>query len=155
MSYRGLLTIALVLAVAYPGCGEEIRPGDTRSGALSQIAPPRVPGEIERALFAPDLVLAQGHTIALSADQRAEIAQLTISTQAALDAHDRELDSAIAVLAETLAASPIDEEAAITAARAVTVIEGDIKLVHLRMLVRVRNALTDEQRAQLSALVSE
>lgn len=140
----------LLVTLALVGCASE--PAPEGAPPPVTLTAPRVPGGIERALFTPELVVAHADAIALTPGQRTQIADLTVTTQASLSRLDGDLDVATAALARALEESPIDEEAALTAARAVLVVEDEIKLVHLRMLVQLRNALTDEQQARLAHL---
>jgi Spy/CpxP family protein refolding chaperone len=146
------LAILFLLLASVAGCAAaDVAPS---TPTPTPTTAPRVPGAIEHALFAPELALAHADAIALTPDQRTQIADLATTTQASLVQRDRELDTTTAALATALAASPIDEEAAVTASRAVIAVEDEIKLVHLRMLIQIRNALTAEQQAQLTALRS-
>ena len=114
--------------------------------------PVRVPGSIERALVPPHVVLAHDEELQLSSTQRSEITEHANTARARLSSSNAELDRTTEVLRLALAASPIDEEAAIQAARDVSAVEDDIKLEHLRMLVRVQNALTASQRESALSL---
>ncbi len=141
-------TIVLLVLGLLAGCASQQASSDPSAATIA----PAVPGGIEGALFSPELVLMRADAIALASEQRVQIVSAATTTQGLLDTLSARLDERTAALGRTLAASPIDEEAALAAAREVTDVESEIKLVHLRMLVQIRNVLTPEQQARLSTL---
>ncbi len=106
----------------------------------------RIPGSIEHALIQPHVLLAHSDALQLTSAQSTEILERTNTTRAQLMALDAELNRTSEALRVALVATPIDEEAAIQAAREVSAVEDEIKLAHLRMLIRVQNTLTPQQR---------
>ena len=55
-------------------------------------------------------------------------------------------------LARLLQASTVDEAAVLAQADKVMALEREVKRTHLALLVRIKNALTDAQKARLTAL---
>jgi Spy/CpxP family protein refolding chaperone len=135
---------ALMLCLA--GCGEVVSP---RYRAESVPAPaPRTPGSIEHTLVSPHIILEHADELQLADAERGTILVVTDTTRTQLASLNTDLDRTTEALRVLLAATPIDEGAAMDAARAVSAVEDEIKFTHLRMLIRVQNTLTAEQRAQ-------
>lgn len=136
---------ALMLCLA--GCAGVEDPGE--SAPIQRVATPRIPGSIEHTLTPPHVVIAHAQELQLTDAQRTGIIEVAETTRAQLASLDADLDRTTEALRVLLAATPIDEEAAIAAAREVSGVEDEIKFAHLRMLIRVQNTLSAEQRAQL------
>ncbi len=128
--------------------------GCARSAPTAGPGPTEVPAlpasdRIEDRLVAPDRVLARAEVIGLSDEEAARIADDLTRTKARWDELATRLESERAALIAVLDQPRIDEDAARRAAQAIVVTEGQLKVAHLELLVRTRNALTPEQRAAL------
>ncbi|MCC7539595.1 MAG: hypothetical protein IT379_25460 [Deltaproteobacteria bacterium] len=161
---RAAVPVVLVLA----GCA--MAPSETaprRATTHPQSAPattpaaddPRAapPATTERgapypSLYTAEAVMDHQSALALTPAQTSAIQQDLRASQAALLDLDWQLRGAEEQLRSTLAAEPIDEQRAARDAEAVARLEGSVKVAHLRLLVRIRNALTPTQRATLDAL---
>jgi Spy/CpxP family protein refolding chaperone len=132
--------------ICFAGCGRAENPAE--SSTAFHAPSPRVPGSIEHALTPPNVVIAHGEELQLTGAQRSVIVEATDTTRTQLASLNTDLDRTTEALRVLLAATPIDEGAAMDAARAVSAVEDEIKFAHLRMLIRVQNTLTAEQRAQ-------
>ena len=142
-----LLSLLLAFAVTTTaGCLDRgLRPVPAE---IERALTPRIPGSIEHTLVPPHVVIAHAEELQLTDPQRAIIVEVADTTRARVASLDTDLDRTTEALRVLLAATPIDEEAAIAAAREVSAVEDEIKFAHLRMLIRVQNTLTAEQRAQ-------
>jgi Spy/CpxP family protein refolding chaperone len=105
-----------------------------------------------RQLFMPTDVMRYQTEIGLSDTQRETI------TSRMTEAHERvlalrwQLEAKDAAFGRLLAADEIDEQAAMAQATELMNLEEQMKRVHLELLIRVKNALTPEQRAKLREL---
>ncbi len=136
---------ALMLCLA--GCAGVEDPGE--SAPIQRVAAPRIPGSIESTLTPPHVVIAHREELRLTDAQRTRIVEVAETTRAQLASLNTDLNRTTEALRVLLAATPIDEEAAMAAAREVSAVEDEIKFAHLRMLIRVQNTLTAEQRMQV------
>ncbi len=156
------LLLFLSLALAWGACAaQSAEPGepidDTFSDAIDLPPSPALPhtdalGPIERRLYPPGLVMDHQNALALDEAQRAAILDEVRAAQRQLVELDANLRRDTESLGALLDAAPIDEPAALAAAERVAAWETQIKAVHLRMLVRIKNQLTPEQRASLDRL---
>ena len=137
------LILALLLCVV-PACASE--QAIDRVDQVESNRAVRIPGSIEHALTEPHVLLAHSDALQLTSTQSTEILELTKTARAQLTTSDAELNRTTEALRLALRATPIDEDAAIQAAREVSAVEDEIKLIHLRMLIRVQNTLTPQQR---------
>ena len=137
------LILALLLC-GVPACASE--QAIERVDQVESNRAVRIPGSIEHALIPPHVLLAHSDALQLTNTQSTEILELTNTARAQLTSSDADLNRTTEALRLALTATPIDEEAAIQAAREVSAVEDEIKLIHLRMLIRVQNTLTPQQR---------
>jgi Spy/CpxP family protein refolding chaperone len=63
-----------------------------------------------------------------------------------------QMSAAVELLSKALEAPRVDEERALAQADKVMTLERDIKRTHLILLIRIRNLLTDSQRAKAAEL---
>ena len=123
------------------------------AGAAAE--PPNAPPAFMRHLYPPELVMQLQHEIGLEEAQRRAITAAIGETQAAVVEIQWELRDLERKIEARFAASPIDEAAALEAVGQVLDLEERVKKAHLRLLIRIRNQLTDAQRAKLDALREE
>ncbi len=102
-----------------------------------------------RRLFAPDLILENAKAIGLGKDQQRAIMKELKETQLFATETEFAVYEAALTLNDLSDAREIDEEAMLAAARRVFEAEGLIKEAHLRLMIRLRNALTESQRRKL------
>jgi Spy/CpxP family protein refolding chaperone len=138
-----LLTLALLVATA--ACarapGPEL-PGATRAA---------VPGDLERRVFPPELIMEHQAALGLAPTQRDAIAAEAAAARATVEPLQWELGAEKEKLAALLDADAVDEAQTLAAAQRVLALEGRIKTAHLAMLVRVRNQLEPRQVEKLRA----
>jgi len=138
---RALLAAALLCA-ALPG---------TLHAQEAPAAPP-ADDPIARWLYPPDLIMRFNRDLGLTPDQREAITGAIEELQASLVDIQWRLMEASRALEDVLREPRVDEEAAQAAMAEVTGVENEVKQAHLRALVRIKNALTEEQQARLDDL---
>ena len=114
------------------------------------LAPPPQPG-IESLLFPAELVMEKQAELRLTPVQIAAIAKLAKEGQAAMLVLHSQLEAEEKRLVAALSAVPVDETKTAQRAAELMAHESRIKAAHLGMLIRIKNALTAEQRARLQA----
>jgi Spy/CpxP family protein refolding chaperone len=121
-------------------------------GAAAQTPP--APGQDPLApfVFPPDLVMRYASEIGLDERQRAAVKEAVIKTQSRFLDVQWDLQAESEKMARLLQASPVDETALLAQADKVMGLEREVKRTHLSLLVRIKNLLTDAQRAKLSEL---
>lgn len=107
---------------------------------------------IGRQLFPPDLIMAQSQKLGLDEKQRATVKTEVQKAQSKFFDLQWEAREASEAMAKMLQQTPIDESRVLAQADKVMGLERDIKKIHLSMLIRIKNALTAEQVAQLTQL---
>jgi hypothetical protein len=102
-----------------------------------------------------ELVMAFRKQIDLTSEQNKRLGELVVELQQSVAGKQWEMQTTFADLLEQLDQNPIAEQRALDLARHAIDVENQIKVEQLRMLVRVRNMLTDSQveflRARLAA----
>ncbi len=109
-------------------------------------------GALRGALFPPEMLMRHADELDLQEDQRERIIAAIQEMEAKLVPLQWELREQGEQLREMVEQSQIDEKAALSQAGRVSGIEAQIKQMHLALLIRIKNALTDEQRAKLDEL---
>ena len=132
--------------------------------AAALLAPPILegqfrytPGQSEdfsRGLFTPELIMRHYRAIVLSTEQRATITEAIRILQSGVVDPEWRLMEVSQNLTELLETTPIDEARALSVIDQVHEAEAEIKRANLSALIRIKNALTQEQRDQLTELRS-
>jgi Spy/CpxP family protein refolding chaperone len=107
---------------------------------------------IRERLYPPDLIMQHQSELRIDERQRTAIAKEQAAFQSQIVDLQWKMSSATDELARLLDAPHIDEARALAQADKVMAIEHDVKRTHLALLIRVRNLLTDAQRAELAKL---
>lgn len=110
------------------------------------------PDPIRDRLFPPDLVMQHQADLGIDDGQRTALAKEQAAFQSQMVDLQWKMSSATDELARLLDAPRIDEARALAQADKVMALEREVKRSHLTLLIRVRNLLTDGQRAQLPKL---
>jgi Spy/CpxP family protein refolding chaperone len=103
--------------------------------------------------FAPDQVLAHGETLGLDDRQVATVRRETRRIQEVFSAQYRRVRAAHRDLERMLAMPHADEGTVMATLDRILAIEWELKRLQVRLLLRVRNALTPAQQARLLELV--
>ena len=106
-------------------------------------------------LLPVELVMAHRAEIDLSRAQSRSIGELVVGVQKAVAGYQWEMQTAYFELMEVLDEADIDEERAIALAKKAVDTENQIKLEQMRLLIRLRNLLTEEQVAVLQTRRAE
>ncbi len=120
--------------------------------ALATAAPVAAQEGIEAHVFPPDLIMQARQQIDLTAEQRAAITQVIGAFQTESLGLEWDMQDQSQGLARILEGPRVDEEAALTQVDRVLQLEREVKRAHLRMLIRIKNVLTEEQQHQLRAI---
>ena len=113
---------------------------------------PSASSDFEHSLFTPELIMRHYRAIGLSAEQRGTITQAIQTLQSTVVDPQWRLMETSQNLTELLAASAIDEAAALSAIDEVLRAEAEIKRANIAALIRIKSALTQEQRETLMEL---
>jgi Spy/CpxP family protein refolding chaperone len=133
---------ALVVAVVLLGTAGAV--------AESPPAPPQDP--LAPYLFPPDLVMRYASEIGLDEKQRAAVKDAVVKMQSRFLELQWDVQAESEKMARLLQTSPVDETALLAQADKVMGLEREVKRTHLSLLVRIKNLLTDAQRAKLTEL---
>lgn len=116
--------------------------------------PPTPPAgdPIEARLIPPDLIIAHQAELALDDKQRDAIIGDMQKVQAQLVPLQWQMKAATDELTKLLDGARVDESKALAVADKMMTIERQFKRAQLGMLIRIRNVLTDAQRAKLAEL---
>ena len=106
-------------------------------------------GRFEELVFAPELLMAHQGDIGLTAEQKRIFVEELQSAQSDLVPIQLEMAEAAAELNRLLEASRVDEKEAVAAAARVMELEARVKGRHMRLLIRIKNLLTEEQQSVL------
>jgi Spy/CpxP family protein refolding chaperone len=122
------------------------------AGAQQPVQPPQPPDDpLARVLFPPELVMQHQQDIALRPEQRAAITKAIQDFQAkVVDLQWRMQDQSQRLVA-LLERPAVDQAAALAQVDEVLGVEREIKRAHITLLILIKNTLTPEQQAQLTA----
>ncbi len=124
------------------------------SGA-ARAAPPHDADPVAAHLFPPDLIMGHQQELGVDDKQRQAISAEMQKAQAELMPLQWQMQAATEQLVKLLEAPRVDEAKALAQADQMMSIERQFKRIHLGMLIRVRNVLTEAQRARLAELRKE
>jgi Spy/CpxP family protein refolding chaperone len=140
---RRLLCLFALLVVSLPVLGQE-GPKPPLGAHGTQPADP-----IGGKLFPPELIMSHQVDLGIDERQRDAILKELEHAQAQFPRLQWQLQAATEQLSSLLDAAKIDETKALAQAGEVMKLEIEIKRTHLGMLIRIRNLLTEAQRAKL------
>ena len=103
-------------------------------------------------LFAPNIILEHQDELGLTKDQFTAIKAAVVEVQASVAEHEWDLREAYMKTLASLDETPIDEEQVLENVDAALLAENQVKKLQVRMLVRLRKLLTEEQVEYLQAL---
>ncbi len=104
---------------------------------------------VARHFFPPEMIMAHQRDIGLGEDQREAIKAAVDEAHSAVHDLKWDLQPEVQALAEMVAADSIDEAAVLAQAERVMDMEQRIKLLHMALVIRIKNLLTSEQRQTL------
>ena len=139
MNSRALWILLACLALAPPSRAEG--PGGAPGG-----------DPFAGKLFPPELIMEHQAEIGLDDRQREAILKEIERAQSQFPRLQWQLQAASQQLVKLLDAPQVDEAKALAQASEVMKLETEIKKTHLALLIRIRNVLTEAQRAKLQTL---
>ncbi|MDB4968501.1 MAG: Heavy-metal resistance protein [Myxococcales bacterium] len=137
-----LLLLLLLLVLPLAGAARAEAPSPPRAGD----------DPIAARLFPPELIMVHQQELAIDDKQRVAILREVEKTQSAMLPIQWQMQGATGELARLLDDAKLDEGKVLAQAEKVMDLERQVKRSHLALLVRLRNLLTDAQRAKLKAL---
>src|SRR5260370_3574248 len=111
--------------------------------------PPPDDDRIGKKFFPPELIMSQSQKLHLDDKQRTLIKTEVQRPQSRFFDLQWEAKESGDAMAQMLQQTPIDEAAVLQQADKVMSLEREIKKIHLSLLIRIKNALTREQIAEL------
>jgi Spy/CpxP family protein refolding chaperone len=117
--------------------------------------PPPPDDPIGQQLFPPEMIMSQSQKLHLDDKQRAIIKTEVQGAQSKFFDLQWELKEASDVMVQLLQQTPVDEARVLQQADKVMGYEREIKKIHLGMLIRIKNALTRDQIAELMQMKRE
>ena len=104
------------------------------------------------AMFPPEMVMQHQRELGLTDDQKTFMRAEINRTTTRFNELQWQLQDAMEALHETMKASSVNEQLALSQLDKVLDNEREIKRAHLTLLVRIKNALTADQIAKLDAM---
>ncbi len=120
------------------------------SVALAE-GPPGKKDVFKGKLFAPNIILEHQDELDLTKEQFTAIKTAVVEVQANIAEHEWDLREAYMQTLASLDESPIDEEKVLKSVEKALLAENQVKQLQVRMLIRLRMLLTDEQVEYLQA----
>ncbi len=109
---------------------------------------------IAEHLFPPEFVLQQERPLALTIEQREFIETAIQKTQARVQAAEQHLRDETQKLTALLAKDRVDESAALAQSDRIAGADQELRRIHLRLLISIKNKLTPEQQTKLKSLTT-
>src|SRR5215471_5377183 len=103
-------------------------------------------------LFPPELIMKHQQELGIDDRQKDAILKEIERVHSQLFPAQWQMSAAAEQLSKALEAPKLDESKVLAQADQVMALERDIKRVHLALLIRIRNVLSDAQRAKLAEL---
>ena len=110
---------------------------------------------LKMGLYPPDIIMRHQQTLGISAGQRREMAQAVRKFQSDVAELQWTLQSEQQALKQLLERPRIDADAASAQADKVLALENQFKSAHFRLLISVKNALTEEQIALIETEIKK
>lgn len=108
--------------------------------------------DVKQHTFPPEMLMRYQEEISLAAEQAAAIKEETHKAQLAFLDLQWQQQAELEKLLKLLEGAHVDEAKALAQAERVMAAEGKIKLLHLSLLLRVKNLLTEAQQAKLAEI---
>jgi Spy/CpxP family protein refolding chaperone len=114
--------------------------------------PPQAPEDpLARVLFPPELVMQHQQDIALRAEQRTAITKAIQDFQSKVVDLQWRMQEQSQRLASLLDKPAVDQAAALAQVDEVFRVEREVKRAHISLLISIKNTLSAEQQARLTA----
>jgi len=149
MTGHSLLLLALFAMLLAAGCSKAREPTPQPGGSVPMRRDVSTSAPLEDHLFKPADILDRQAALSLTPAQRDDIVSDVRRTQAELVDVDARLRAQHERLGQLLEGTHVDAAEAARVAAELVRAEGQVKTLHLGLLVRIKNRLTPEQQAQL------
>ena len=103
-------------------------------------------------LFPPNIILEHQDALDLSKDQFTAIRAAVVATQGSVAEHEWDLREAYQQVMSDLDEVPVDEEKVMENVQKALLAENEVKKLQVKLLLELRNLLTDEQMAYLQSV---
>jgi len=110
------------------------------------------PDPFKGKLFAPDIILRNQAELNLTKEQFTAIKGAVVDVQANVAEHEWDVREAYQKTLALLDESPIDERKVVESINDLLLAENQVKKKQVRMLIRLKNLLNDEQVAYLDSV---
>jgi Spy/CpxP family protein refolding chaperone len=117
--------------------------------------PPQGNDPFAKYFFPPEMVMQRQEQIGLNDAQREKIKNEVMTAQKTMSDIQWRMSGEVEKMDRLLAADVVDETAVLAEVDAMLAAEREMKRAQVALMVRIRNALTPEQRKQLQALKSQ
>src|SRR5262249_11396550 len=104
------------------------------------------------AMFPPEMIMQHARELDLSQEQKTFMRNEIQKTTTRFNELQWQLQDAMEALHETMKASPVNEQQALTQLDKVLDAEREIKRLHIGMGIRIKNQLTPAQQQKLMAM---
>lgn len=122
------------------------------AGAQQPTQPSQPPDDpLARVLFPPELVMQHQQDIGLRSEQRATITKAIQDFQAKVVDLQWRMQEQSQRLATLLEKPAVDQAAALAQVDEVLGVEREVKRAHITLLIQIKNTLSAEQQAKLTA----
>ena len=121
------------------------------TSAAAQQSPQAPEDPLARVLFPPELVMQHQQDIALRAEQRTAITKAIQDFQSKVVDLQWRMQEQSQRLASLLDKPAVDQAAALAQVDEVLGVERDVKRAHISLLISIKNTLSAEQQARLTA----
>ena len=115
-------------------------------------APEQAEPDFARYLFPPELIMQNQQKINLRPEQRTTITEAIQQLQSKVLELQWQMQGEAQKLTELMSAPTIKETEALAQVDRVLGVEREVKRIHVRTLIRIKNTLTREQQATLTSL---
>ena len=103
-------------------------------------------------LFPPNIILEHQDALDLSKDQFTAIRAAVVATQGSVAEHEWDLREAYQQVMSDLDEVPVDDEKVMENVQTALLAENEVKKLQVRLLLELRNLLTDEQMIYLQSV---
>ena len=121
-------------------------------GVATAMAAGPKPDVFKGKLFPPNVILENQDELGLSKDQFTKIRAAVVEVQGSVAEFEWDMREAYVKLMAELDQSPVNEDRVLEYANTALLAENQVKKHQMRMLVRLKNLLTEEQSAYLESI---
>lgn len=147
----GVFAAVFLLSAALVSAQQPDQPQQPKPDRQGQ--PPRPPMDpFGDAMFPPDMVMQHQRELGLTDDQKTFMRAEINRTTTRFNELQWQLQDAMEALHETMKASSVNEQLALSQLDKVLDNEREIKRAHMELGIRIKNKLTAEQQAKLQSM---